>query len=345
MKSIKVAQNLSGKRVILRVDWNVPMDGSKVADDFRIKESLPTIEFLRNAGAKIVLLSHREKPTDSLKPVFNYAKDLIEDLTFEVDGPVMLLENVRNDPGEKDNSDEYAKKLSSHGEIFVNEAFSGSHREHASIVGIPKYLPSFAGLRFEREVAELSKAFYPKHPFLFILGGAKFETKLPILERFLQLADTIFVGGALAHNFFKEMGKDIGNSLVSEGNFGLEKLVATGRIVLPEDYITINNKILDAGAQTMENLREKVNSAKLILWNGPLGNYENGYKVATLKLAELIAESGNEAIVGGGDTLAAIQELNLFDKFSFVSTGGGAMLDFLAYGTLPGIKALEQGLS
>ncbi|OHB17472.1 MAG: phosphoglycerate kinase, partial [Candidatus Zambryskibacteria bacterium RIFOXYD2_FULL_43_10] len=189
---------------------------------------------------------------------------------------------------------------------------------------------------------ELSRAFYPKRPFLFILGGAKFETKLPLLEKFVHIADEIFVGGALANNFLKMQGVDVGDSLVDDEEFGLSKLLETKKILLPEDTIVVNNKIMDAGPITMENLKSKIVAAKLVLWNGPLGFYELGYKVATLQLAKMISEFGHESIVGGGDTIAAINELNLFDKFSFVSTGGGAMLDFLATGTLPGIEALNH---
>lgn len=340
MKSILEAGNISGKRVLVRVDWSVPIQDSKVVDDYQIKKSLPTIKYLQNAGAKIILISHAEKDEDSLLPIFKNVKKYLP-LTFIKQSNLVLLENLRQNPGEKENSEEFAKKLASLGDICVNEAFGVSHRKHASIVGVPGFLPSFAGLRFIEEVQRLSSVFYPRRPFLFILGGAKFDTKLPLLKKFINIADDIFVGGALANNFFREMGEDIGDSLVSQDSFGLDELLKTGKIILPEDTISKDGKILDAGPNTIEKLKTKISAAKLILWNGPLGNYELGYKVATLELAKLIAESGNESIVGGGDTLASIEELNLLDKFSFVSTGGGAMLDFLATGTLPGIEALK----
>jgi len=252
-----------------------------------------------------------------------------------------LLENLRNNPGEEGNAAKFARALAAKADLYVNEAFSVSHREHASIVRVPKLLSSFVGLEFLLEIQELSKAFYPKKPFLFILGGAKFDTKLPLLEKFSHIADRIFVGGALANNFFKEQGKDIGDSLVSEGDFGLKALLDTGKIILPEDTIVKDGRILDAGPIAIENLKPLISAAKLVLWNGPLGNYEKGYKTSTLALAKMISEFGGESIIGGGDTLAAIHELNILDKFSFVSTGGGAMLDFLATGTLPGIEALK----
>ncbi|KKT96621.1 MAG: Phosphoglycerate kinase [Parcubacteria group bacterium GW2011_GWA2_45_15] len=330
MKSILEAGDLKGKKVLVRVDWNVPIEDGKVVDDFRIKKSLSTLEYLKGAGAKVVIATHLEPEGTHTKLLQTY-----------VPKGMKLLENLRANPGEESNSKEFAKELASKIDLYVNEAFSVSHRRHASIVGVPLYLPSYIGLQFALEIKELSKAFYPKKPFLLILGGAKFDTKLPLLKKFIHIADDIFVGGALANNFFKEQGADIGRSLVSKGDFGLKELLDTGKIILPEDTIIKDGKILDAGPRTMENLKSIISASKLVLWNGPLGGYENGYKVATLALAKIISESSCESIIGGGDTLASIKELNLFDKFSFVSTGGGAMLDFLATGTLPGIEALK----
>ena len=330
MKSILEAGDLKGKKVLVRVDWNVLIEDGKVVDDFRIKKSLSTLEYLKGAGAKVVIATHLEPEDTDTKLLQTY-----------VPKGMKLLENLRTNPGEESNSKEFAEKLASKINIYVNEAFSVSHRRHASIVGVPLYLPSCIGLQFALEIKELSKAFYPKKPFLLILGGAKFDTKLPLLKKFIHIADCIFVGGALANNFFKEQGVDIGRSLASEGDFGLKALLNTGKIILPEDTIIKDGKILDAGPRTMENLKSIISASKLVLWNGPLGGYENGYKVATLALAKIISESSCESIIGGGDTIASIKELDLFDKFSFVSTGGGAMLDFLATGTLPGIEALK----
>ena len=330
MKSILEAGDLKGKKVLVRVDWNVLIEDGKVVDDFRIKKSLSTLEYLKGAGAKVVIATHLEPEDTDTKLLQTY-----------VPKGMRLLENLRTNPGEESNSKEFAEKLASKIDLYVNEAFSVSHRRHASIVGVPLYLPSYIGLQFALEIKELSKAFYPKKPFLLILGGAKFDTKLPLLKKFIHIADCIFVGGALANNFFKEQGVDIGRSLASEGDFGLKALLNTGKIILPEDTIIKDGKILDAGPRTMENLKSIISTSKLVLWNGPLGGYENGYKVATLALAKIISESSCESIIGGGDTFASIKELNLFDKFSFVSTGGGAMLDFLATGTLPGIEALK----
>jgi len=341
MRSITEAGDLKGKRVLVRVDWSVPINDGKLMNEYQIKKSLVTIEYLQKAGAKIVVISHSERDGDTLRPIFEYVKQFLP-ITFVEPSDLVLLEDLRQNKGEKDNNENFAKKLALKGDVFVNEAFAVSHRKHASIVGVPKFLPSFIGLQFALEIKELSKAFYPKRPFLFILGGAKFDTKLPLLKKFVHIADHIFVGGALAHNFFKELGKDIGDSLVSSGDFGIKELLDTGKIILPDDTIVEDKKIMDAGPITMENLKSQIKNAKLVLWNGPLGSYERGYKVATLQLAKLIAESGKESIIGGGDTLSAVKELNLFDKFTFVSTGGGAMLEFLATGTLPGIEALNQ---
>jgi phosphoglycerate kinase len=270
-------------------------------------------------------------------------------------GDCVLLENLRFDDGEKKNDPKFAQALASLGDIYVNDAFSVCHRSHASVVGVPKLMPSYAGFQLEKEVANLSKAFSPSHPFLFILGGAKFETKLPLIEKFIEIADHVFVGGALATDFFKIKGYEIGTSLVSEGDFGLEKYVNNPKLLIPIDVKTKDGEIkmadalsktdaiMDCGPGTIDSLSDKVKNAKLILWNGPLGVYEQGYKDSTLSLARLIANNhdrGVESLVGGGDTIAAIAENNDEGRFSFVSTGGGAMLDFLAKGTLPGIEVL-----
>jgi phosphoglycerate kinase len=366
MKSILEAKGLSGKKVLVRVDWNVPLEKGIVSDDFRIRTTLPTIEYLRAQGAKIIIASHLEginskEDLPSMRPVFEHAKTLLP-LAFEGDGDgngdadVLLLENLRLNPGEKANSEEFAQELASKADIYLNEAFSVSHREHASIVKLPRLLPGFVGLQFQKEVQNLSLAFYPKKPFLFILAGAKFDTKMPLIEKFVRLADKVFVGGALAHNFFKEQGREIGKSLVDPGEFGLNKL-PSDKIILPEDVmveshkkvhiktladVVKEDKIVDAGPNTMLVLKEYIQSSATVLWNGPLGSYEDGYRQATLEMARLLAEHGRSVVVGGGDTLSAIKELDLFDKFTFVSTGGGAMLAFLAKGTLPGIEALGQ---
>ena len=374
MKTLRDIENLKGVKVLVRVDFNVPIRNGAVADDTRLRAAMPTIDFLRAKGAKVILMSHLESNdggVPTLAPVADYlraklalpvmfiknirtANDLIENELK--DGGCMLLENLRSFPGEKENDPPFARELASLADIYVNEAFSVCHREHASIVSVPKFLPSYAGLELEKEIANLSKVFDPAHPFLFILGGAKFETKLPLLSKFLGLADTVFVGGALANDFFKAKGYETGKSLLSQGDLDLAPFMSSPKLVLPfdvtdqnkavkaPDQIGPDDKIMDAGPKTTAFLETKIQGARFILWNGPLGMYEDGYRQPTLDLAKLVGEAtihSAETIVGGGDTLAAIASLGLSDKFSFISIAGGAMLDFLAKGTLPGIEALN----
>ncbi len=299
MKIITEAGDLKGKRVLVRVDWNIS-DG----DTYRIDSSMPTIQYLLDQGAIVTLATHC-KDTEELKPF--------------VPTGTTLLPNLRGGLGEGDNSLEFAQQLAENQDVYVNEAFSTSHRVHASIVTLPKLLPSYAGLRFMEEYDQLSKAFNPAHPFLIILGGAKIETKLPMVEKFANVADTIFVGGAMAVKAVE---------LELDQKYGV--LFPTGDLAA-----------LDANDETLRLLKAKIIEAKLIVWNGPLGKYESGYTKYTYELAQAIAEAEAETIIGGGDTLAAVQPLNLLEKYSFVSTAGGAMLDFLANGTLVGIEALN----
>ncbi|KKR62810.1 phosphoglycerate kinase [Candidatus Nomurabacteria bacterium RIFCSPHIGHO2_01_FULL_39_220] len=354
MRSIKQIENIEGKTVLLRVDFNVPIKNGKVEDDFRIIKSLPTISFVLEKGAKIVLITHLGKDgSDSLEPVI---KRFWEVAKFPKD-KIEFYENVRKFPGEEKNDPSFAKKLAALGDIYVNDAFPVSHRPHASIVGIPKYLPSYAGLQLEEEVKNLSRAFQkPEHPFLFILGGAKFSTKIPLIEKYLELADQVFIGGALANDFLKATGYEVGKSLVDDTNYGIEKVLKNKKLILPVDVVVksgeilINKKsdevgkeenILDIGSETVKNLASLIQDSKFILWNGPLGKYEEGGGNSTKEILKLVADSKALSIIGGGDTVALISEMNMEDKFSSVSTGGGATLEFLANGTLPGIKALE----
>lgn len=366
MKKITEIENLEGKRVLLRLDLNVRIEGGVIKDDYRIKRSLKTIEFLRAGGAKTIIIAHLdEKEGESLAPVFESLKNTLP-VTFSnfvdvsslaiKEGEFVLLENIRENKGEKANDDEFAKSLANLGEIYINEAFSVSHRAHASIVGVPKYLPSYAGFLFSEEVENLSKVFNPERPFLFILGGAKFETKLPLVQKFLEVADECFVGGALSNDLFKANGFEVGKSLTSEKALDLKDILSNPKLRTPIDVVVqgnlqIENKkiesldeedlIMDAGDDTVAKLQELVQKSKFVLWNGPLGDYEKGFGKATDSLAGIIANSGAYSIVGGGDTLASISKLGILGRFSFVSTGGGAMLDFLANGTLPGIESLK----
>ena len=377
MKTLKDIKFVEGMKVLVRTDFNVSIKNGEVIDDYRIRMAIPTIEFLLSKKATIILISHLEANdggNPSLLPIANHLNKLGVKATFIKDYKnayeiiqkenqgCFLLENLRFFDSEKNNDTKFAQELASLADIYVNDAFSVCHRKHASIVGIPKILDSYAGLQLEKEISHLSRAFNPRRPFLFILGGAKFDTKLPLLEKFMNIADFVFVGGALANNFFKEKGYEIGGSAVSNGDFGLKRFTDDPKLLLPIDVINekkevkaandikSDEKIMDAGPKTLELLEETIGKSKFILWNGPLGKCEDGYVDSTFKLAKMIAdatldshnenESVIESIVGGGDTLAAIMNLDISNKFTFVSTGGGAMLDFLANETLPGIEVL-----
>lgn len=370
MKSIKSLKNIKGKTVLVRVDFNVPIKNGKVEDDFRIKKALPTLKLLKGKGAKIVLITHLGKGGETLLPVAGalakyFKTKFISDLYGQKardsvanlkNGEILLLENLRNDKGEQGKDKIFAKSLASLGEIYVNEAFSVSHREDASIVLLPKLLPSFAGLQLEQEIINLTKAIKkPKHPFLFILGGAKFSTKMPLIKKYLKSADYVFIGGALLNNFLKAKGYEVGVSLVNSENYGIEKMLKNKKLILPE-YVVVQNgnnliekrvteikkgeNILDIGENEIVKLKKLIEKSKLILWNGPLGKYEAKGAAFTKEVLKLIAKSKAESIIGGGDTVALISEMKMESKFTFVSTGGGATLDYLAKGTLPGIKAL-----
>ena len=368
--SIKNAGNLKGKRVLLRLDLNVPVEGSRVVDDFRIQKALPVLKFLRDAGARTIVLAHIESEEGTLLPVFEYLKSVLPvsfvkdftrpdssaELSALHDGDIALHENIRQYPGEKKNDPAFAKSLAMLGDLYCNDGFSVSHRAHASVVGVPSFFAKdgrFAGLQFMEEFENLSRALKPSHPFLFILGGAKFETKMPLVEKFLKLADKVFIGGALANDLLKEKGFEVGASLLSDKNLSLAAIANDPKMLLPSDVtlsdgrivgifgVGNSDSILDAGPQTVSDLKNVLLTAKFVLWNGPLGVYEKGFTGPTEALAEAIAGSGAECIVGGGDTLASIAKLGLEHKFSFLSTAGGAMLDFLANDTLPGIEALS----
>lgn len=378
MKTLKDIENLDGVTVLLRADLNVPIEKGVVRDDFRLRMSLPTIDFLRSRGAKLVIVSHIEsmdKEPATLRPAVTRLSEIAKaPITFienyrnakvEIDnlapGGMVALENLRNDPGEKDNDANFAKALASLADIYVNDAFAVSHRKHASVCAITRYIPSYAGLLLEREVGELGRAFKPGHPFVFILGGAKFSTKLKLISKFLKSADKVFIGGALANDCFKALGYEVGKSQVSTEDVDLKSVVEDSKTIVPIDVVvkrgdssvTIpstsvdkGDVIVDVGPQSISNLGEVLASAKFVLWNGPLGNYEIGYDQATMNLAKLIAGfDGNiTSMIGGGDTVAAISRLGLDKKFTFISTGGGAMLDFLANETLPALEALENGV-
>lgn len=337
MKSVSEADIKPGTRVLLRVDWNVPVNESgEILGSAKIESSLKTIDFLLSKGATIIVLSHFGDGKISLAgavEVFNklrpehktiFIKDpfgdegkvLIDNLKG---GEVAILENIRFWEGEKDNKKEFAEALAHLAHIYVNEAFSASHRAHASIVGVPMILPHFAGLAFINEYEKLKEAFNPEHPFLFILGGAKFETKLPLVEKFLDLADNIFIGGK---NAFQAISLPIAQN---------------PKIIFPVGDPTA----LDVNQETIDLLERKIKEAKFVLWNGPLGKYEDGYIEGTIAIAKLLNASNAKVIIGGGDTENVIDDTITENPNIFISLSGGAMLDFLSTGTLPGLEALN----
>lgn len=362
--------DLKGKTVVLRSALNVPIENGEVKDDFRIIKSLDTVSFLQKKGAKVVILAHVGRdPETSLVCICQELKKHIdiewaggllgEEVKNKVneleEGQVLMLENVRSHEGEKTNDDSFAEQLSQYGDIFINDAFADSHREHASIVGVPKYLPSYVGFSFYQEYNELNKFHAPDSPSLFILGGSKFETKQPLVEKFSESYTNIFIGGALANDFFKAQGYEVGNSTVSDIDLNKSSVLNQGNILLSVDVVVekdgstrvgkpdsvmADERIVDVGPETISMLSSYIREAKMVLWNGPIGYYEKGYGDQTESCARIIAKSEGFSVVGGGDTVTALRKLELMDDFTFVSTAGGAMLQFLEKQTLSGIEAI-----
>lgn len=383
MRSVRDIPVLENIPVLVRVAMNVPIKEGRVANDYRLRRAIPTIRFLAERGARVVLISHiGEAGTETLAPVAEALSKLTPNVSFfgETIGPrardavrallpghILVLENLRRDRGEKMNNLAFARELAALADVFVEDSFDTCHRMHASIVSVPKLLPSYAGLQLEEEVQELSAALKPKNPSLAVIGGAKFATKEAVLTTLLATYDHVFVGGALADDFLKASGKEVGKSLVSDtADGGIFKILHNPKLVLPVDSLVVpthtavtpqlradarvagidqvrpDEVILDHGPGTNALLAKLAHGTNSILWNGPLGNYENGFTDATDAFARAVAVSSAHSVVGGGDTIASIESLGLLSKFSFVSTGGGAMLDFLAHGTLPGIEALDN---
>ncbi|MEW6455762.1 MAG: phosphoglycerate kinase [Acidobacteriota bacterium] len=390
IKSIKDIV-ISGKRVFLRVDFNVPIDEKKmITDDTRIRESIPTIDYLLNNQVKIIVGSHLGRPEGifkdefSLKPVFNRLKEIYGDkikfvpdvIGIKVDeekaklknGEILLLENLRFYKQETDNDEDFSRDLSKNIDIYVNDAFSASHRAHASIVGIPKFVSELAiGFLMEKEISNLSKAIVsPEKPLVTILGGAKIKDKIPVLKNLINFSDSIIIGGAMAYSFLKFKGEEVGKSIVEEDQFGniskiLELVRKRGiKFLLPIDHIVAkgidDNEIIetktpipegymgfDIGDETLKNFSEEIKQGKTIIWNGPMGVFEKDiFSRGTTEIAKAIAFSTAFSIVGGGDTVSAISKARVAEKISHVSTGGGASLEFLSGIELPGIKVLKE---
>ncbi len=372
LSSLAVARGL---RVLVRGSLNVPLnERGEPQNTLRLHRMVPTIRWLRQRGASVVLCGHRGRSGDeSLAPLAEwFAKELGEAVVFAPtirdahrllgDGvSLILLENLRCWEGEKANDLHFARALAGLADAYVNEAFAASHRAHASIVSVPKLLPAYAGFAFQREVEMLTQALEPPAASFLIVGGAKIATKLPLLLRALTRYRKVAVGGVLANDLWAAKGYEVGRSMRSAVSpEALQPLLRHPRVVLPVDVVAYHpvhgarvcaptevapeERIVDAGPRTVALFAGLAEASELVVWNGPLGNYEQGFAANTEALAQALTRVSARTIIGGGDTVASIERMQLVEHFTFVSTGGGAMLQFLADGTLPGITALQQTL-
>lgn len=374
LSGLSTLGDIKGKRVLVRAPFNVPMDGGTIRDTSRIDDCVPTIDYLVNAGARVILISHHSDGAEtSLKPVADHLREkglhirFIEDIASLAskasDGSfveaVTLLENLRRYAGEEKNDPAFAAQLASLADIYVNDDFTTAHREHASIVGVPKLLPSVVGLSFQREYEGLSKFASPASPSLAIIGGAKPETKLPLIAKMVDRFDVVYTGGVSANVLLEDRGEEIGMSQSASKNIpDLDAITADTRIKLPIDARIIgadavmrvglingvhkDESIVDAGPESLAELRTLISQAQTIIWNGPLGDYERGYGESTHELARMLMDCDAQVVIGGGDTLASIKDIDTTGAFAFVSEAGGAMLHLFAYGTLPAVEALER---
>ena len=379
-----------GLRVLVRADLNVPLDGGAVADDTRIRAALPAIELLRERDARIVLCSHlgrpkRHDPDTSLAPVSRRLGELLGSRVHQAPdvvgpevrrgasrldaGEVLVLENTRWEPGETQNDRGLSGQLAELGELYVNDAFGAAHRAHASTVGVTEFLPSAAGPLLEREVRTLTEIVEsPDRPLVVVLGGAKVSDKVGLIDRFLDLADALLIGGAMCFSFFRAQGKDTGDSLVEEEGVELARraLVKAGdskcRLLLPTDLVlgdrfaadaevreTTEVAVesgwmgLDVGRETREVYAEEIGRAGTVFWNGPMGAFEmEPFAAGTRRVAEAVAEAPGRTVVGGGDSAAALVSFGLAERVTHLSTGGGASLELLEGKPLPGVEALDD---
>ncbi|MHB8154832.1 MAG: phosphoglycerate kinase [Candidatus Omnitrophota bacterium] len=383
--------DLENKTVLVRADFNVPQDANlNITDDTRIRATVPTLRYILEKGAKkLIIISHLGRPDGkvvakySLKPIAARLEELLgEDVLFlndcvgdsikeEIDNSkekVILLENLRFHAEEEANDVNFAKKLASLAEVFVNDAFGTAHRAHASTEGVTHFLKSAAGFLLEKEIKYLGGAVtHPQKPFMVILGGAKVTDKIGVIEYLLPKCDAIIVGGGMAYTFLKAQGKQIGNSKLEKDKLEIAKSILeqaknlNKEILLPIDHVVVDNidanakteivgedipagKIaVDIGPETIKLFEDKLKSAKTIVWNGPLGIFEmDAFSKGTREIAKFVSTLKTTSIIGGGDTAAAIAKFNLEDKMSHISTGGGASLEFLEGKTLPGIAALTD---
>lgn len=384
--------DLTGKRVLIRVDFNVPLKEGVVKDDTRIRAALPTIEYiLSQKGASLVVMSHFGRPKGKKNPEFSMAPigkrfaellgkpvkvapDVIgPEVEKEVKalkaGEVLLLENVRFYPDEEANNPDYAKALASYGDVYVNDAFGTAHRAHASTEGVAHFLPSYAGFLIEKEVKFMAPLLEnPAHPFVAIIGGAKVSSKIGVLQSLLRTCDTMVIGGGMAYTFLTVQGHKVGKSLVEADYLDTARdfLKAAAEkkvnVILPVDHIAAevfdenaapvavdgidipdNLMGMDVGPKTIALIKDAISKAQSVVWNGPLGVFEfDSFAKGTLDIAKAVADCKGTTVVGGGDSVAAVNKFGLADKLSHVSTGGGASLEFLQGLPLPGIVALQK---
>lgn len=384
--------NVRGKRVIVRVDFNVSLTSdNEIANDKRIRESLPTIEYLRKHGATVILMSHLGRPKGEVDPSLSLSgvskrlSHLLETDVIFMDsyledeapsavagmpaGSVVLCENVRFHKGEEQNDPIFAKALSALGDLFVNDAFGTAHRAHASTVGIAQFLPSYAGLLLSREIRMISTAIEsPDRPLVVVIGGGKTPEKIRVIEKLLEIADTIYLGGAIANTFFATWGIGVGVSKVDYEMTEMARNVlwkatrvksqlllpsdvvvsnferTTEPMVLPYDKVPMGLGIYDIGPTAQKELSAIIGKAKTVIWNGPMGLYEDErFAAGTIETCRAVASSDALSIVGGGDTISTITDETLLSKIDLISTGGGAMLEFIEKGTLPTIDTLKNG--
>ncbi|MGV8025204.1 MAG: phosphoglycerate kinase [Anaerolineaceae bacterium] len=380
--------NVQNKKVLVRVDFNVPIKDGVISDDTRIRAALPTIQYLLEQNAAVILCSHLGRPKDcvdpqySMKPVADYLAKLIPQKVFFAEdcigpvaktaadalkgGEVLVLENTRFHAGETKNDPEMAKQLASLADIFVNDAFGSAHRAHASTAGVADYLPAVAGFLMEKEIQYLGQAIEdPKRPFIAILGGAKVSDKIGVIRNLLKKADEVLIGGGMANTFFKAQGYPVGDSLAEDEVLDVAReLVKDGanKLRLPVDLVIADKfedgaaqkiiptgpvpdgwRILDIGPETVALYAKAIAGAKTIVWNGPMGVFEfPNFAKGTFAIAKAVADSDAVSIIGGGDSVAAVNQTGLQDKISHISTGGGASLEMLEGLELPGLAVLQD---